>query len=276
MKRLVWSTDIHLNFVDPPVLDEYFERLVDAAPDAVLISGDIAESGSLLGYLKLLSDHLDCRIYFVLGNHDFYYGSIEQVRDEVRQLCRDHPKLVYLTDGPVVEISARVGLVGHDGWADGRIGDYERSMVMMNDYRLIKQFVGLGKEQRWSLMKALGDQAATAVRQVLSQAMARYERVIFVTHIPPLREACWYNGRVSDDEWAPHFTCKAVGDVMLEIARQYPDCQLTALCGHTHSSGEAHPLARVTIITGGAEYGFPSVNQVFQVPDGEMKEEGTT
>lgn len=35
-------------------------------------------------------------------------------------------------------------------------------------------------------------------------------------HVPPFREASWHQGRISDDDWLPHFTCKAVGDVLRE------------------------------------------------------------
>jgi len=265
MKRIAWSTDIHLNFVESSSRGDYVGQLADASPDGVVISGDIADSQTLLECLIELDDRLPCPLYFVLGNHDFYHSSITQVRQEVRELCSQREKLVYLTDVRCVELSELTGLAGHDGWADARIGDYERSMVMMNDYRLIEDFTGLHKEERWPVLKALGDEAAASVRRALPRALDRYERVFFVTHVPPLREACWYNGRISNDEWAPHFTCKAVGDALLEIAREYPQRQLTVLCGHTHSPGEYWPMPHVRIITGGAEYGFPAVNGKFDV-----------
>ena len=59
-----------------------------------------------------------------------------------------------------LELAAGVGLVGHDGWADARLGDYERSYVMMNDYKLIAELAGMSKVDRWPVLKALGDQAA--------------------------------------------------------------------------------------------------------------------
>ena len=73
-------------------------------------------------------------IYFVLGNHDYYHGSIAETRARVIELCGTHPRLRYLTALDEVEALTRhVGLVGHDGWADGRAGDYARSLVMMQD-----------------------------------------------------------------------------------------------------------------------------------------------
>jgi Icc-related predicted phosphoesterase len=262
-KRLVWSTDIHLNFVDRSALDQYVVHLLDASPDVLLIGGDIADSESVIDSLIELDDRIPCPILFVLGNHDFYRGSIVQVRHDVRQLCAEREKLVYLTDEPCVAITDDVAIAGNDGWADGRIGDFERSMVMMNDYRMIAEFAGLDKRERWKLLKALGDDAAKTVRRTLPRVMDQYARVFFLTHVPPLRAACWYNGLISNDEWAPHFTCKAMGDALLEAASQHPRCELTVLCGHTHSEGECEPRPHMRIITGNAEYGFPRINQVF-------------
>ena len=59
------------------------EDIVSYKPDAVLLGGDIGEAPSLKGYLLGLEDHLERPIYFVLGNHDFYQGSIADVRDEM-------------------------------------------------------------------------------------------------------------------------------------------------------------------------------------------------
>jgi predicted phosphohydrolase len=265
MKRIVWSTDLHLNFVEQPTLDEFIGRLADASPDVLILSGDIADSGTIADYLTQLDDQLECPICFVMGNHDYYLGSIHQVRQQIRQLCASREKLIYLSETSFVEISDEVAIMGHDGWADARIGSYETSMVMMNDYRLIDEFAGIGKRERWAILKSLGDEAAAMIRQELPRAMERFPNVFCVTHVPPLRAACWYNGRISDDEWAPHFTCKAVGDALLEIARQHPRCELTVVCGHTHSSGTCQPLPNMQIVTGGAEYGFPAINQVFLV-----------
>ncbi|MFW6170205.1 MAG: metallophosphoesterase family protein [Planctomycetota bacterium] len=265
MKRIAWATDTHFDFVEQARFHEFLGRLEDTGPDILLLSGDIAESRNLVDCLIKLDDYLDRFIYFVLGNHDFYHGSIAQVREEVRSLCKQREKLVYLTDEQCVEISEGVGLVGHDGWGDGRAGDYQGSTVTLSDFSLIHELAGLSKQDRWEVLKALGDESAAAVRQSLPQALERHARVFFLTHTPPLRDACWHNGRISDDQWAPLFTCQAVGDVLMEIAPQHHQCDLTVLCGHTHSPGTCHPLENVRIITGGAEYGFPIINQVFRI-----------
>ena len=268
MFRLAWLTDLHLNFLPYQQVDEFLGRVESLEADIVLITGDISEARDLEHMLRHIAEHLHRPVYFVLGNHDFYHGSIREVRVIAARTCEaagELGRLKYLTAmSEPVEVTPTVGLIGHDGWADARIGDYERSLVMMNDYRLIAELAAHGKRDRWPILNALGDEAAEHVRRLLPPALANYEEVLLATHVPPLREACWHEGRPSDDEWAPHFTCKAMGDAILEIMRDFPQRRLTVFCGHTHSPGECCPLPNVQIFTGGAKYGQPTVQRVLE------------
>lgn len=264
MIKVAWLTDIHLNFVDHARLVRLCDEVKASGADAVLIGGDIAEARDVIWHLRELDEQLDLPIYFVLGNHDFYFGSINGVRREMAAFSAAMHRLTYLTLArQPITIAPDIALIGHDGWADGRLGNYERSMIMMNDYRLIEEFADLDKQQRWDALQSLGDEAAAHIRQLLPAALAEHRHVVLLTHVPPTRESCWYEGQTSDDEWAPHFTCKAVGDAILEIMPRHPDRQLTVLCGHTHSAGESRPLENVVIHTGKAEYGEPEVQREF-------------
>ncbi len=265
MKRVCWLTDLHLNFVDDQKIATLVEKIHASEAEMVLIGGDIGEAHDLLGYLKRLDERIGLPLYFVLGNHDFYHGSIGAVRQSVAALCHQAESLGYLSQlSDPIEITPRVGLVGHDGWADGRVGDYDRSDVMLNDYRLIDELAGVSRRARRPLLEALGDEAADHIRDILPRALERFEQVVLLTHVPPLREACWHQGHISDDEWSPHFTSQAMGDAILAAMRQWPQRQLTVLCGHTHGSGEARPMENVLILTGGAEYGHPTVQRLFE------------
>ena len=82
--RFAWLTDIHLNFC-PGRVQELLDRVDATEPDAVLIGGDIAEAPDVTGYLQRFAT-LNRPVYFVLGNHDFYRGSIRQVRAAVDDL----------------------------------------------------------------------------------------------------------------------------------------------------------------------------------------------
>jgi 3',5'-cyclic-AMP phosphodiesterase len=264
--RLAWLTDIHLNFLSRDDVDDLFAKIRVGSPDAILLTGDIGEARNVVVWLERLDRELQRPIYFVLGNHDFYGGSIEAVRAAVTELERPRPYLKYLTaTDEVIKLTPTVGLVGDDGWADARLGNYEQSLIMMNDYRLIAELAPLSKQDRWPKLKELGDLAADHVRHLLPQALDRYEHVILGTHVPPLRDACWHEGQLSNDEWLPHFTCKAVGDAILDIMRSNPTKLLTVYCGHTHSPGICQPLPNVAIHTGSARYGVPEIQGIIEI-----------
>jgi hypothetical protein len=80
--------------------------------------------------------------------------------------------------------------LGHDGWADGRPGDYAVSDVFLNDYLLIKELAGLDAEARLGRLHDLDDEAAAHFRAGLPAALSGFRRLIVLTHVPPFREAC--------------------------------------------------------------------------------------
>ena len=218
MTKIVWLTDIHLNFVEEKPRQAFLSDVRNAKPDVVLIGGDIGEAHSVTGYLKLLDDCWGLPIYFVLGNHDFYFGAIRSVRETVTRLCQHRANLHFLTSAKSpVQLAGHVGLIGHDGWADGRSGNYEQSSILLNDYRLIEELSECSKQTRRQRLESLGDEAADHTRSLLTMALEQHSSVYLLTHVPPVREACWYEDRVSDDNWAPHFTCVAMGQAMLEV-----------------------------------------------------------
>jgi len=155
LKRIAWTTDVHLDFVaDANQIERFCRSIVEANPDVVLIGGDIAVAATVEESLLMLAKQLQRPIYFVLGNHDFYKGSIAGVRAKIAQLTQRASQLHWLNNSGVVELTSQTGLLGHDGWANGRLGNRIRSEVMLNDYFLIQEFVGLAPLPRFA---KLGD-----------------------------------------------------------------------------------------------------------------------
>ncbi|MDO8509614.1 MAG: hypothetical protein Q7S24_00545 [bacterium] len=85
-----------------------------------------------------------------------------------------------------VELNKDTALIGHSGWADGKFGDYNDSSVMLNDYILIDEFIGLNKNQRLKKLNDLGVEAAAKIKKNLISAFKNYQKVICLTHVPPL------------------------------------------------------------------------------------------
>lgn len=280
--RVAWLTDIHLNFVTPERVAELAESIGRLDVDSILIGGDIGEADNFAGYLVSLAERIARPTYFVLGNHDYYRGSIAKVREAACGLSRAQRGLTWLPDVDFVELTANTALVGHDGWGDGRAANFLKSDVRLNDYRLIDELRAChavdGESHRPSgvegstfkqrllvKLRALGDEAAAHLTRALPLAAERCQHIVVLTHVPPFREACWHDGRLSDDEWAPHFTCLAVGDVLREFMQRHTNHQMTVLCGHTHSLGRAQILENLTVLTGAAEYGAPRIQQVLEL-----------
>jgi predicted MPP superfamily phosphohydrolase len=263
--RIVWATDIHLNFLGTHERANFFQSIADGQPDAVFITGDIAEAPSLTFHLNEMLHVLQRPLYFVLGNHDFYHGSIETVRREIQDWCLTQSGLTYLSSSGFIELTPKTVLIGHDGWGDGRFGNYQQSPVRLSDQEVIRDFQGLDREAVLAKLHTLGDESAAYLHEVLTKALDSYEQIMCLTHVPPFKEACWYQGKMGNDDWLPYFACKAVGEVLLEITQDRPDCHVTVLCGHTHHAGTIQMSPNLYVKTGSAEYGQPHVEEILTI-----------
>lgn len=263
--RAAWLTDIHLNFLSEDDILRLLAAVNEHAPDAILIGGDIGDALRLPGYLRTIDLAVRCPVYFVLGNHDFYHGAVRSVRHMVREICADSNHLVYLPEAGVVPLNDEVALIGVDGWGDGRCGAYGQTRVLLNDFLLIEDLQGLTRDERLVRLMALGDAEAARACAHLPDALDQRRRVVFLTHVPPFREACWYKGQIANENFLPFFACKAVGDALLAAMDAQPaDRDLLVLCGHTHSGGSAQVRENVLALTGSTRYGAPVVQRVFE------------
>ena len=268
--RLAWLTDIHLNFVDGIARRRFLESVSDQS-DAVAVSGDIGESHDVAAYLREMDEFVEKPVYLVLGNHDFYRGGIAKTRLKVAEVAQESKLLEYLTASGVIELTPKTAIVGHDGWADGRLGDYENTEVILNDHLMIAEIskwcddFRVDKHGLGETLATLAEEAARHLERVLEEAASSYEHVIAVTHVPPYKEAAWYQGKTSTDDFLPYFACKAVGDVLTRIMQAHPQSHLTVLCGHTHGGGEIQVLDNLRVLTGEARYGQPKIQQIFEI-----------
>lgn len=273
MVRIAWATDVHLNAADAEAVASFCAHVVSAEAHALLIGGDIAEAPDLIDQLLGVAVRIPVPIYFVLGNHDYYGDAVAAVRERVRGL--DHSNLHWLPKVGCVPLTSNTALVGHGGWGDARIGDFARAPIMTDFLAiedlirridrddLLDDFQRRGPLQR--LLNELGDDAADTLRPALHAAVTGFREVLVLTHVPPFREASWYDGRISSTEWLPHTTCKAVGDLLMEVAGAHREAHLKVLCGHTHGEGHAWIAPNLEALTQGAEYGRPGF-RVLDVP----------
>lgn len=264
--KLAWVTDIHLNFLEVDERKKFYQEIINTECGGVLISGDIAEAPSIKGILQEMASYIEKPIYFVLGNHDYYRGQINEVHSNMRILTKSNEYLFWLSASGPHQLDNDIYLVGQDGWADGRIGNYYNSPVVLNDSRMIADLFQekiLGRSQLLAKMQQLADYEASQLQEnLLKTVMLHPKSIIVLTHIPPFKEACMYEGEVSGDDWLPYFSSKATGDVLKSICTTYPDIDFLVLCGHTHSKAKYSPFSNLTVEAGHAEYYKPEIQKI--------------
>lgn len=258
-KQLVWITDIHANSSEKSAIKRLEEEVRATSASAILIGGDICDGPHTLSFLCDFQKETGKEIFFVLGNHDYYGASIEKIKKTSSDFSTREPNFSYLSAEGVVAFSDKTALVGHDGWADARAGDFLGSTVTLADYELIQELKPLKKEALQKKLQQLGEQAARELLPSLTTAMERYPFVILLTHVPPFEEVCCYHGVRCDANWGPHFVCQAVGKMILKVAKKFQGSELLVLCGHSHSAAEVQIAPNVRAVAGEVELGNPVI-----------------
>ncbi len=244
---LAWMTDLHW---DESYEEGVIQEIQASQAELVLLTGDISSGKTVCQRLDVLQQKLAIPIYFILGNHDFYASSFDKVRSEVRELCDAESTLIYLHDVELVSLSKEIALLGHDAWADAYAGDYMASPTRLNDSIMIEDFVTLSKLERMQLCQELGGEAARLLHERLLLAFESHHKAILLMHAPPFQEACLYHDKIANNDWAPHFVCAAVGEMLLQVMAEYSEKQLLVLCGHTHHAAIYSPLDNLSVRVG--------------------------
>lgn len=258
---IIWSTDLHLNFLKTYNSAKYFAEYVSKEyPDAKswIITGDISEANTLHGHLQELAEGFKKPIYFVLGNHDFYGSSWERVEKQLHSLVINTPNLFWLDQGPI--LSNRFSITGTTGWYDATFGN-SNSSVELNDFELISE-LKQASFYRYSLLEVIKNKSKTYARALndqLKKACKESDLIIVATHVAPYAQASWFEGKMSNSSWLPWFTSGATGEVLDIYAKQFEEKTFIVLCGHNHSSGIYSRFNNLTVYTGGASYYKPDV-----------------
>lgn len=263
MRRALWLTDLHFEFLENEVAIEFMHSLRDYSFDMLWVTGDISTSNHLQTTLKMMTDTIQKPIYFVLGNHDFYGESVDNLEKKIQVFSQQNKYLHYLSCCDVIELNNNHALIGHDTWSDGRNGAYFTSDIVMNDFFGILNFRGLNKEERLLSMQKLADKSVSHIRQALNNALQKYKHIWMLTHVPPFKNSCVYKGKIADDNWLPFFSCKVMADFLKSTMSKHPKQTLTVISGHTHSHSVVNVLDNLTAIVGGAEYCHPKMQKIF-------------
>ena len=273
--RVVWLTDLHLDFVRPPKERfDFYTEIMGEDPDAIFLTGDTGESDNLWQYIGELRDLSDC-LYYVLGNHDYYGATFAEVRSKATSRTDTKRNELWLPRSGPKELAEGVGVVGVDGWYDAQCG-YPHSNVRLADWggRGVIDLIGLGQKtflDRTERLEKLGKDEAFKLELQLNKVKdLGWKKLFVLCHVPPFPDACFYDGKKSEPDFLPFFTWVAGGNSLMDFALKNPTIQTTVLCGHTHGKGEYRANDNLLVKVGGwnpkeKSYGFPRVQEVIEL-----------
>ena len=267
--KLAWMTDIHLNFVEPDQRQVFYHSILQTDCDGLLITGDIVDANNFSAVIKEMLDHINKPTYFVLGNHDYYGGNVKDVRQNASELTQSEKHLHWLPHATHL-LNDHTALVGQDGWADGRYGDYENSRLskkvncLIDDLSKSQQQGELGLLRK---MQELADHDAAMLAQQVHQVIeaSQPKRILVLTHVPPFKESSVYRDKMSSIYHLPFYASKATGDILLAFAKKYPDVTFDVLCGHTHGNAFYQPQSNLSVTTGHADFYRPAVQKIITI-----------
>ena len=169
-----------------------------------------------------------------------------------------------------VNVINNTAIIGQNGWADAEYGDYDNCPFMINDSVYIIDLylanIQGGKYGIRDKMREFSTLDCMCMDKDLQVCKRKgVKDILVLTHVPPFRENCLYNGKISDDNWLPYFSSKYMGDLLLWFAEENPGIKVKVLCGHTHSDSYYKPLDNLEVFCGGAKYTKPSVQSIIDI-----------
>ena len=265
--KLAWITDLHLDFLekkDPGALKRLRAALDREGATIVLLGGDIADSRTFEDGLKRFAESCGRPLYYVLGNHDYYFGSVADVRGRAAAL--EIPGVYWLPRVGIVELDEETALLGHGGWGDAHRGDLA-DFVILTDYAAISDLAAtIEREDFWvngfkkrkalvTKLQRLGEEAAEKLCPWLETALETYHRLLIFTHVTPFRETCTYKDRPGTDKGFPGFLWDTMGGILKDAASLYPETEFLVFSGHTHQDSQGQVAPNIRAWSASAEYG---------------------
>ena len=253
--KYLWYTDTHFDKVAPWTLMRFIYHVVKQEPQGVFLTGDISTGPMLCFHLRFLARHIKCPIYFVLGNHDYHFTSMEKQHEKIRVMCREVPNLVWLTESDVVDLNHEVGLIGAEGWYDARLGNpnylkYTLDRFLTKEFRDLKT---LGNQIEY--FRELAAKSCILLEDKLEKALAQdFKTVYILTHFPPWKEATRDVGKRLEKFWLPYNVNCGLGQMIETVMKDRKKRSVTVLAGHTHTDAWIHVARNIECKVNKAKY----------------------
>jgi predicted phosphohydrolase len=233
-------------------------QVVEAAPDAFAIAGDVGE-GRYFGQCLALFQDLSCPRLVVPGNHDLWTrlpggSSLYLYERRLPEAAAEHG-FQYLEAGPFVVPEEREAVVGSINWYDYSFADPDLNTEYPDTERMYRaklfpdavhndgRFVELGMSD-----EEFTGRVVRRFKEQLAGLPPTVERVVAIQHHPPVR-ALFYPGPVRSVQG--RFWLAYTGNRRMQEAVFADPRITTAICGHTHAAMEVTMAGRRCLNIGG-------------------------
>lgn len=253
--KYLWFTDTHLDKVTPWTLSQFILHIRKENPTGIFLTGDISNGALTIKHLQMIATFIKCPIYFVLGNHDYHFSSIEKTHQKIRELCKEYPNLIWVTEAGVIHINDEVAIIGTEGWYDVENGNptYLRltfDWFMTEDFRKLPSM-----EARIEYWRELAAKSAHDISDKLEKALEQgYKNIYILTHFPPWKEATRDVGTVMEKFWLPYNTNLSLGRAIEKTMENHKKKHATILAGHTHTDCWIHVTRNIECKISKAKY----------------------
>ena len=264
-KRLLVLSDLHIDKASQESKDDFLKFLRKSDADAVLITGDISVASMLSNHLKDIAKACERPVMITAGNHDFYGSSFREVDQTIKAVCAEHPNLISLGGGEIIQLSQSTALIGHRGWFDGLAGSGAKTRVESPDRYAIEDFRNLGRSAFFRKLKDLGEESADYFRRVLPLALSRHRHVLLATHFPPFTQGIRYEGKGCVWNRQPYFANQVLGKLIWSLSGRFPDRKIQVHAGHTHSAAAVTLRPNLSMRVAGARPGSPSKGELLTI-----------
>jgi Icc protein len=260
MSNYIWLTDTHLNFLESYKIVEFFLELKFQEADGIFLTGDISNGPNVCKHLRWLQKILDKPVYFVLGNHDYYRSSFEEVEQSVTSLVKSNESLHYLSVEQPISLNGDTALIGHNGWYDAKWHDPLLPVVFLADWYFIDNFkLGQSNKARMQLMRDRASEAAKSIGKSLQNALRDHSTVYLLTHFPPWP---YYQYGIRDNFWKPFNSSRIIAETIEDTMKYFPNKKLIVLAGHTHEVRYTRVAPNIELRVARAELKKPSIGNI--------------
>lgn len=185
--KLQIASDIHLEF---PITLQKMPQIPVSSPDACLVlAGDIGYPAHD-SYKQFLLEQAKkfAKVFVIAGNHEFYKAEYYSAKQQIAEICKLHPNLIFM-DKTSVLMENNIRVLGCTLWSEIPKANELEVEYRLNDYRCITIKHPHEQQERKLRVQdtvAMYNDELAWLKKELKMAQEKQETVIVMTHHAPL------------------------------------------------------------------------------------------